>query len=142
MHIIYNDLKIKVGIDTNDVEQILANMEEGDKVVEMDITNISAYTVINGEIVKRPEDSEAIAKAMKYYLVSQIKVTTSLGNTFDGDEISQDRMTRAISISLSTGKVTTRWKLANNTIIEVGLEELREALALTGEEMSKIWLGE
>jgi len=79
-------------------------------------------------------------KANKESLVSNIIVTTTTGKTFDGDEISQDRMLRASSIASITGQTTTQWKLADNTIVEVTLEELKEALVLAGQEMSRIWL--
>lgn len=76
----------------------------------------------------------------KERLVSRIKVTTSTGKVFDGDEKSQERILRAINIATITGDTTTQWKMADNTIIEVTLEELKEALALAGKEMSRIWL--
>lgn len=49
-------------------------------------------------------------------------------------------MLRAIEIASITAEVTTMWKLADNSIVEVTLEELKQALALAGKEMSKIWL--
>ena len=59
---------------------------------------------------------------------------------FDGDEKSQERMLRAINIANITGQTTTQWKLADNSIVEVTLDELKEALSLAGQEMSRIWL--
>lgn len=81
-----------------------------------------------------------INKLAKERLVSRIKVTTSTGKVFDGDEKSQERILRAINIATITGDTTTQWKMADNTIIEVTLEELKEAIALAGKEMSRIWL--
>ncbi len=81
-----------------------------------------------------------INKLAKERLVSRIKVTTSTGKVFDGDEKSQERILRAINIATITGDTTTQWKMADNTIVEVTLEELKEALALAGKEMSRIWL--
>ncbi len=72
--------------------------------------------------------------------VKAVRVTTTTGKTFDGDEKSQDRMMRAIQIASITDETTTNWKLADNTIVEVTLDELREALALAGKEMSRLWL--
>lgn len=69
-----------------------------------------------------------------------IKVTTSSGKTFDGDEKSQDRMVRAIQIAGIIGQTETTWRLADNTDVVVVLDELKEALALAGQEMSRIWL--
>lgn len=79
-------------------------------------------------------------KELRVEAVSRIIVTTSTGNVFDGDELSQDRMLRALQISSITGQTTTYWKLADNNIVEVTLSELEEALTLAGVEMSRIWL--
>ena len=81
-------------------------------------------------------------KELKTDAVNVILVTTSTGKVFDGDEASQDRMLRAIQIANITTVGTTQWKLADNTIVEVTLEELKEALSLAGQEMSRIWLGD
>ena len=80
------------------------------------------------------------AKADKESLVSNIVVSTFSDKIFDGDEKSQDRMVRAIQIASITGLTETQWKLANNEIVMVTLDELKEALALAGQEMSRIWL--
>ena len=79
-------------------------------------------------------------KRLKVGNVSKLQVTTSTGKIFDGDETSQDRMVRAIQIASITGLTETQWKLANNEIVMVSLDELKEALALAGQEMSRIWL--
>lgn len=79
-------------------------------------------------------------RVIKERLVSRIKVTTNTGKVFDGDEKSQERILRAINIATITGDTTTQWKMADNTIVEVTLEELKEALTLAGKEMSRIWL--
>lgn len=76
----------------------------------------------------------------KEIAVARIIVKTSTGKRFDGDEKSQDRMARTISIAAITGETSTLWKLADNTIVTVTLDELKEALALAGQEMSRIWL--
>ena len=80
------------------------------------------------------------AKDAKIYLVSKLQVTTLSGKVFDGDEKSQDRMLRAINIAAITGSTKIRWKLANNDIIEITLDELKEALTLASKAMSDIWL--
>ena len=80
------------------------------------------------------------AKAQRAAAVAAIKVTTAAGNTFDGDERSQDRMARAI-IALSTGwSTSTSWILADNTVIQVTGEELKEALALAGMAQVEAWI--
>ena len=80
------------------------------------------------------------AKSIKVEAILGLVVTTTSGKIFDGDEKSQDRMARAINIATITGLTETQWKLANNEIVMVTLDELKEALALAGQEMSRIWL--
>ena len=70
--------------------------------------------------------------------VSEIKVTTQAGNTFDGDETSQNRMARAIVAMTETD--TIGWVLADNSLITVTREELQEALRLAGLAMTEIWV--
>jgi len=84
---------------------------------------------------------QRLEKISKINNVANIKVTTSSGNVFDGDERSQDRLARAINVAQITGLTETEWKLADNTTATVTLDELKEALALAGLEMSRIWLG-
>ena len=80
------------------------------------------------------------AKNNKINNVATILVTTISGKVFDGDEKSQDRMVRAIQVAAITGLTETQWKLADNSIVMVTLDELKEALALAGQETSRIWL--
>lgn len=77
-------------------------------------------------------------KAARAELVAAIAVTTVAGNTFDGDEDSQNRMARAIAGMDDTDE--TMWVLANNALIMVGKVELREALRLAGIAMTTIWM--
>lgn len=79
-------------------------------------------------------------KSSKNLTVGAITVMTTSGHIFDGDEKSQDRMLRAINIASITGQTSTQWKLADNSIVEVTLDELKEALTLAGQDMSRIWL--
>lgn len=80
------------------------------------------------------------AKAERQLAVDQIKVTTQAGNTFDGDETSQTRMSRAI-IALSTGLApSVTWVLADNTTIQATAAELTEALVLAGQAQAALWI--
>lgn len=73
--------------------------------------------------------------------VNNIKVTTTSGNVFDGDETSQARMARAILGLESAGPdATVTWVLADNTPTQVTALELREALALAGAEQASMWV--
>lgn len=80
------------------------------------------------------------AKAARAASVDAIKVTTAAGNTFDGDELSQGRMARAV-IALSTGLApSVTWVLADNTTIQATAAELTEALVLAGQAQAAIWV--
>lgn len=80
-------------------------------------------------------------KASRAAQVEGIKVTTAAGNTFDGDEVSQGRMARAV-IALNASPVGTKvnWVLADNSVIQATQEELIEALALAGAAQAAIWV--
>ena len=97
-------------------------------------------------VVVEPTPEEAAAEqratflAEREQLVRNIKVTTTAGNTFDGDETSQDRMTRAIVGMEKSGVPSINWVLADNTVIQATIPELAEALALAGQAQADIWV--
>ena len=72
--------------------------------------------------------------------IKHIKVTTLSGKIFDGDEASQNRITKKVLSMEFNGLTTTVWKLADNTKPEVTIQELREALALADTEHSRLWM--
>ena len=79
-------------------------------------------------------------KAQRTAAVEAIKVTTQAGNTFDGDEVSQGRMARAI-LALSTGLApSVSWVLADNSVIQATAAELTEALVLAGQVQAAVWV--
>ena len=79
-------------------------------------------------------------KAEREISVAAITVTTQAGNTFDGDEVSQTRMARAIIALQATGTPATVWVLADNTVIQATVAELAEALALSGAAQAALWV--
>ena len=92
------------------------------------------------ELAQRNAQARTQAKAARDAAVAAIKVTTTAGNTFDGDETSQTRMTRAILALQATGTPTVQWVLADNTAIDATAAELTEALALAGAAQAAMWL--
>jgi hypothetical protein len=80
------------------------------------------------------------ARELRTKLVDSIIVTTSSGKTFDGDETSQTRMARAILVMQATQSLNIQWKLSNNTVEDITLAELSEALTLAGIEQTKLWM--
>lgn len=94
------------------------------------------YASITADYLERVRMQEA--KAKRQGEIDTIIVTTAAGNSFDGDEASQTRMTRAIT-SLQPGE-TMPWVLADNVAADVSKEELQEALRLAGTVQTEIWL--
>jgi hypothetical protein len=100
---------------------------------------VDADTITWPEPVVPPKTREEL-KAERELAVAASKVTTAAGNTFDGDETSQTRMTRAI-IALGTGLApSVNWVLADNTVIQATAAELTEALVLAGQAQASIWV--
>jgi len=87
-----------------------------------------------------PEQIRDAAKAARSQAVEVIKVTTAAGNTFDGDEISQGRMARAIIALQATSTPTVTWVLADNSTIQASAAELTDALALAGAAQAALWV--
>lgn len=83
----------------------------------------------------------AAAKAERAAAVSKITVTVD-GMTFDGDETSQERMSRTITAAVATGEpmtATTTWVLADNTVAQVSIQQLAQALRQAGEQQTALW---
>ncbi len=117
-------------------------MHDDDYEVMVESPNWLEYEIVDGLLIHNDlsiAKLEADRKETRLRSVPNIKVTIN-NKVFDGDEKSQDRMLRAINIAAITGQTTTRWKLADNSKVEITLEELKEALSLAGQEMSRIWL--
>lgn len=76
-------------------------------------------------------------KAERQIKISELTVETNLG-IFDADEVSQTRMSRAISVMSDTD--TNLWVLANNSPVEVAKADLIEALILAGKAQSDLWV--
>ncbi len=78
------------------------------------------------------------AKQERALRVNNILVTTQAGNTFDGDETSQQRMARAILVMDDIE--TINWVLADNSVIMASKAELTEALKLAGQAQADMWV--
>lgn len=101
------------------------------------------------EVVSLPEKTaeelanEAMLKAKTDRAGEVSRITVEVdGMTFDGDETSQDRMTRAITMFTSSGlpeDTTTSWVLADNTVAQVTIGQLTQALLLAGKKQTELW---
>jgi hypothetical protein len=100
---------------------------------------LSAETIAANQAAAATAAREA-AKAARTAAVEAIKVTTADGRVWDGDEVSQGRLARAI-IALSTGLApSVTWVLADNSVIQATAAELTEALVLAGQAQAAIWV--
>lgn len=114
------------------MKELIVNAQTGEKLLR-DMTQGEALV-----LTQTPEEILANAKTNRQELVNRIVVTTASGKKFDGDEKSQDRMTRAI-VSMDDNQ-TINWVLADNTVSAIKKAELKEALLLAGAEMANIWV--
>lgn len=76
------------------------------------------------------------AKADRAGEVSRITVEVD-GMTFDGDEMSQQRVARSI-LALGDGETIT-WVLHDNSIAEVTKEQLQQVLRKAGKKQTELW---
>ena len=77
-------------------------------------------------------------KAKKVEQLNTLVVTTSQGNIFDGNETARLNMVSAIQSADLLGQISNNWKLADNTVKEISLNELKEALALSIQKVGEI----
>ncbi|MCY0916245.1 DUF4376 domain-containing protein [Massilia antarctica] len=95
---------------------------------------------IEAEECAREEAKREVAKAARAARVAGIQVTTKAGNAYDGDEVSQGRMARAIVALQAAGVPSVRWVLADNSVISATVADLAEALALAGAVQAAMWV--
>ena len=95
--------------------------------------------------IKTAEDKKAELEAQtkielkvaKELALNSITVTVN-GNSFDGNETARGNMTSAILSAEVIGKTEDTWKLADNTSAVITITELKEALALSIQEVGRI----
>lgn len=61
------------------------------------------------------------------------------GMLFNGDETSQDRMTRALQVAEITGMESTNWVLANDQVATVTVAQMKQALAKSMLTQGSYW---
>lgn len=96
-----------------------------------------------GHAPEVPEEVALLnAKAERAKAVASITVEVD-GIVFDGDETAQDRMARAITMFQASNlpdDYTTAWVLADNTVAQVTVNQLAQALLLAGQKQSELWV--
>ena len=118
-------------------------IEEFIEIAKLKGNQPNRYSVWNGnewvedEILKN-EYVALQSKAEKALRLSQLVVTTTNGNVFDGNETARNNMLSAIVSAELINKTEEYWKLADNSTKLITLDELKEALALSIQEVGNI----
>lgn len=103
--------------------------------------NWSAVVTAEDKALQEIQKERELFKSNRDDAVASIKVTSSLGRTFDGDEGSTTRMMKPIKVLEHEPEgTTTLWVLADNTPVQVALPEFLEVLKLAGIEQTKLWI--
>ena len=122
--------------DWNEIEEFI-------EIAKLKSNPPNSYSVWNGnewiedEILKN-ELAILDKKAEKELRLSQIVITTSNGNMFDGNETARNNMLSAVMSAELINKTEEYWKLADNSTKLVSIDELKEALALSIQEVGNI----
>lgn len=123
---------------TQTVEQDIPSESNGVWYQEWKIIDLPEDVVKENQRLDQEQKLQQ-AKIDRAKEVQDVVVTTASGKDFNGDEVSQSRMARAI-LSLNPQE-TTLWVLANGVPdFHVTREELQEALRLAGTMQTTIWL--
>lgn len=84
------------------------------------------------EVQKKQDKAQALAS---------IVVTTKSGKTFDGNEAARNNMQQTLTAAQLLGDSapkSTKWKLADNTLADVTVSEIGEALVLSIQRVGQI----
>ena len=99
-------------------------------------------TVVNGVVVSEDRTDEQylnqVFKEERQRLVNSIEVEYQ-GNIYQGDELSQDRMSRAIN-GLPNDSSLILWKTKSNSTVNLTRVDLKEILFKAGEKQTLLWI--
>lgn len=101
-----------------------------------EITDAGQKARIDQELNRIERDRK---KSQRQQQVERIVVAVG-AKQFDGDEDSQNRMARAIVAMQAANVPQTRWILADNTVVQVTVAELQQALVAAGQAQTDLWL--
>ena len=98
--------------------------------------------VVNGVVVSEDRTDEQylnqVFKEERQRLVNSIEVEYQ-GNIYQGDELSQDRMSRAIN-GLPNDSSLILWKTKSNSTVNLTRVDLKEILFVAGEKQTLLWI--
>jgi hypothetical protein len=129
--------------------KILANFNvkenvDDEGVVSYSYDQLRFDTYFQEEVIEK-EIAKALIEIKKQerdYAIDNVIVTTTAGNKFNGEDKSQGRMASAILAADVLGKTEEEWKMADDTIKLIHIDELKEALALSILEVGRLIKGE
>lgn len=137
---IYEDVKTAIednnADNVEDPEYIVKDLPVKPTWSDDDIAHITTDYVLGLPEVLEAKKSKL--KEKRSLEVDNIVVEVD-GMSFDGDEVSQNRMARAITALSVAEQPSTTWKLSNNELATVTKEQLAQALALAGQAQTDIW---
>jgi len=112
----------------------------GDLDIQFDVIGDSQVVdAPDGYAPPLPPPTREELKAKRQEIVDAITVEVN-GKVFDGDEISQERMARALKVADITGQTSCTWVLHDNSAVDVTKDELAQALALALQAQSAVWI--
>ena len=128
--------KTLVNFDIIEVDrdgEVMYNYEQA--LLQIDAPEELIAKTIDEEMLRINEEKKAVE-------LDTVKVRTSTGKLFYGDDKSRIDINDAINLSIELGRTSTIWKLAEeyegNKFAEVSLEELKEVRQLALEEKARI----
>lgn len=137
-------MKYLVNIQTKEIlkEAKLIGQAWGDSQVQLEFLELEDAELSDGSY-RSLTNEELITfiskknKELREILVSSIEVVHN-NVIYQGDETSQDRMSRAIN-GLPDNMTTISWKASDNSSQELTRVDLKEILFLAGQEQTRIW---
>ena len=107
---------------------------------------VCALLGVEVEDVPDPEvpDSKSVDFALDMKKLERDSAVRSIvvevdGMKFDGDEVAQGRMARALKVAELNNLDKTAWVLADNTVVEVNKKQLGEALSKAMLAQGELW---
>lgn len=124
--------------DTEEYKDFFAQLDEYAVEHPAAVTEEHPYVPTEEELAAA---ELAKAKAERAAAVASITVEVD-GMVFDGDEQAQERMSRTITAATATGasmEDKTTWVLYDNTVAQVTIMQLAQALRKAGEAQTALW---
>lgn len=112
--------------------------EDGFRLAQSEDLSLSIERIPEKTEEEKAAEELEQAKIERAETVERLKVEVD-GMTFDADETSQTRMTRAIAAAEVTGLTETVWVLADNSVAKVTLDQMKQALAKAMLAMADVW---